>query len=304
MRMPALLAIGLALTLPAGAQNLAPPPDKTLEVEGEYQGYLPEVVIFPSAKPPPPSAFKKKIAAKKGLTLADPEPTQVLGRLFVPEGEGPFPAVVLLHGAAGIWEWNDLWAERLRSWGYLVLDVDSLTPRGLYRHNTGNSGATRTGVTRRFVDAFPRMLDALGARAYLAAQPFVRPEHIAALGMSQGGTTALYALAPDFRPPDTEGFTAAVALYPLCHEIAAFDAPLLVLIGEADELAPVAFCRQHLAKAASDHELLFEVFPGVHHLFDIEGFNHDGAGRTLRYDPAAADDATAKIQDFLVRHLQ
>ena len=194
--------------------------------------------------------------------------------------------------------------ERLRGWGYVVLDVDSMSPRGLYRHNTGSSGSTKTGVDRRYVDAFPRMLDALGARAYLAAQPFVRPGAIAVLGMSQGGTTALYALAPDFRPPATAGFAAAVALYPWCQELARLDAPLLVLSGAADELAPVDFCRRHLAKAASAHALELQVYPGVHHLFDIEGFDQERPGRTLRHDPSAAADASARIRAFLARHLQ
>ncbi|MEM7224586.1 MAG: dienelactone hydrolase family protein [Pseudomonadota bacterium] len=297
MRPLLLLVIGLALS----AQ--APAPDRTQGIEQEYQGYLPEMVFFPGATPPPPSAFKKKIAEKKGLKLPDPEPTRVLGRLFRPEGEGPFPGVVLLHGASGIFEWNDLWAKRLRDWGYVVLDVDSLSPRGLYGHNTGNAGETKTGIKRRHVDAYPRMLDALGARAFLATQPFVQPEKIAVLGMSQGGTAALYALAPDFRPPDSEGFAAGIALYPSCQEIAAYDAPLLVLIGEADELAPATFCRRHLAKAAGGRELLLQVYPGVHHLFDIEGFDKDGPGRTLRYDSAAAGDTTSRVKTFLERYL-
>ena len=100
-------------------------------------GAVSEVVFFASAMPPPPSAFKLKQLEKKGLEPDPPDRPVVLGRLYRPESEGPHPAVVLLSAARGISIWDDTWAARLRDWGYLVLDVDSLTPRGLYSHNTG-----------------------------------------------------------------------------------------------------------------------------------------------------------------------
>ena len=58
-----------------------------------------------------------------------------------PEGEGPFPAVVMLHGCNGLWRpWDDLWAGRLVRWGYVAFQVDSFGPRGYPRADA--SGAT------------------------------------------------------------------------------------------------------------------------------------------------------------------
>lgn len=296
------LCLWLSPANPVTAQGLPPPPPEEIQVDREFEGYIPEVVFFESAAPPPPSAFKKRMAEKKGITLPDAKPLTVLGRLYRPEGDGPFPAVVLLHGSPGVWTWDDLWAERLRSWGYVVLNVDSMTPRGLYPHNTG-AGTTETGLTKRYVGAFPRSLDALGARAYLAAQPFVAPDRIAALGMSEGGTTAMYVVSPRDKAADAGRFAASLALYPNCHEFEGFDAPLLVLIGDADEWVSSAHCEAHLARVESGPELVFKIYPGAHHGFDFEGLDGHFTGRIMRHDPAAAQDAIPRIRAFLEKHL-
>jgi dienelactone hydrolase len=53
------------------------------------------------------------------------------GKLTKPQGDGPFPAVVLMHGCTGIGKHQEDWAARFASWGYVALQVDSLGPRGL-----------------------------------------------------------------------------------------------------------------------------------------------------------------------------
>src|SRR2546422_2316465 len=47
-----------------------------------------------------------------------------------PEGPGPFPAVVLLHGCHGVSESNHEWSRWFRDQGYVALIVDSWSPRG------------------------------------------------------------------------------------------------------------------------------------------------------------------------------
>ena len=55
-------------------------------------------------------------------------------RLYLPdEGDGPFPAVVLLHGCSGVAPRSRMWAEKLNSWGYATLIVDSFGPRWVIR---------------------------------------------------------------------------------------------------------------------------------------------------------------------------
>jgi dienelactone hydrolase len=60
---------------------------------------------------------------------------KLTGILTIPNGKGPFPAVVMLCGSGGLKNKDDArqqksWAERLMSWGYASLQVDSFGPRG------------------------------------------------------------------------------------------------------------------------------------------------------------------------------
>src|SRR5215510_57673 len=55
---------------------------------------------------------------------------ELTARLRRPDGGGPFPTLVLLHGCGGITPGNDWWTETLRRWGYVTLLVDSFGPRG------------------------------------------------------------------------------------------------------------------------------------------------------------------------------
>ena len=57
--------------------------------------------------------------------------TTVAGTLFKPDGSGPFPAVVLLHGCGGIRPHFVQWAGAIRDMGYVALLVDSFRPRGI-----------------------------------------------------------------------------------------------------------------------------------------------------------------------------
>ena len=88
-------------------------------------------------------------------------PLAVPAEAYRPEGPGPFPAVVLLHGCEGVSENGRRWAEWLRGQGYLALVVDSWTPRGLKE-------------TCTFTVADPpntaRLDDAIGALRYLQAR--------------------------------------------------------------------------------------------------------------------------------------
>ena len=52
------------------------------------------------------------------------------GKLTKPDGDGPFPAVVLLHGCGGMQDRDYGWVGKLKSWGFVTLMVDSFGPRG------------------------------------------------------------------------------------------------------------------------------------------------------------------------------
>jgi hypothetical protein len=97
--------------------------------------------------------FKSAPAAHDSLVLK--------GNLFRPEGNGPFPAVVVLHGCAGIDDHFRAWAEQLVEYGYVALIVDSFGPRGINRV---------CGKSYRVPD-LERAADAYGAAIHLKQLP-------------------------------------------------------------------------------------------------------------------------------------
>ena len=75
------------------------------------------------------AAESPPIAVEIESPLASSNPLQ--GYLRQPGGVGPSPAVVLLHSCHGDWKRIDQsWGKQIAAWGYVVLTVDSLGPRG------------------------------------------------------------------------------------------------------------------------------------------------------------------------------
>jgi dienelactone hydrolase len=130
---------------------------------------------------------------------------KLLGYLARPAGDGPFPAIVVLHGCSGFSGAGSLQlADQLKDWGYVALMVDSFGPRGM----TTACGGSFTGQPG----------DAYAALRYLARRDFVDAARVAVLGNSMGGSSALYAVDRDLLAQYfTERFRAAVAYYPLRH---------------------------------------------------------------------------------------
>ena len=212
------------------------------------------------------------------------------GSLMKPEGNGPFPAIVMLHGCAGIEAVHNTWASRLKSWGYVTFIVDSFGPRGV-----GN--VCKRGDSR--VPPWMRALDARGARIYLEKLPFVDSERIVVMGWSHGGATTLKAMA------DTS-FRAAIAFYPYCPRLQNLNAPLLILIGEKDDWTPAAECIKAVQLQKSSHEVLLKVYPGAYHSFDENGLVGGMLyfGHWLEYHPKATSDAIFQVKTFLAKHLK
>lgn len=236
------------------------------------------------------------------------------GRLLRPDGPGPFPALVALHGCGGLYRRGGTevnardrdWALLLRDQGYVVLLVDSFGPRG---HNAVCKLAERP--VRQEVE---RKADAVGALAYLRARPDVRPDRVGLIGWSHGGGTAL---ATQGNPPPAD-YRAAVSFYPGCQRSVkrtdwALEAPLLLLVGEADDWTPAGPCRVLAARPGLNGLLELVTYPGATHDFDapgsttvrtVTGIPSVKSGTVhIAADPAAREDAVARVSRFLARWL-
>jgi dienelactone hydrolase len=217
--------------------------------------------------------------------------------LFRPEGAGPFPAMVILHGCSGIGPHDRAWARELASWGYVVLLVDSFRPRGV--DEVCNRG--------KIVPPLLQAQDAFAAAAYLRQLPEVIPDRIGVIGFSHGGWAVLKAvLAATVQEDRAQPFAAAVAFYPGCDPPGSpLATDTLILIGDADDWTPVERCaRWRDAAVTSGHALQMTVFPGALHAFDALTPPHFYAGHYIGRDPAAAEAALAQTRSFLAARLE
>lgn len=250
--------------------------------------------------------------------LAGGEPTTLAALLFRPAGDGPFPAVVMLHGCAGMWAGGGRlqarerdWAERFAAAGFAALVVDSLRPRGL--------GSICRESERRISPGRERTRDAHAALAWLREQAWVRPSAIALVGWSNGGSTVLSAVdrAARGRPEPDADFRLAIAFYPGCRTAeqsarGRTRLPLTILMGEADDWTPIAPCREIAARALRERMPAVDLvgYAGAYHDFDAPAtplrmlaglaFTADGSGSAhIGTDEAARADAIRRVMDML-----
>jgi dienelactone hydrolase len=182
------------------------------------------------------------------------------GMLWLPPGAAK-GAVVLLHGAGG---WNDFreghYGRELSAAGYAVLAVDSFGPRGV----GPNLPHYRISFTQMARDAF-------AARSHLIERAFAQ-QRVAVMGLSKGGTAALYASDRALLPGQADRFPAAVVLYPPCHVRARVPSPASVVfmgLGEKDDLTGVKQCQEiaHAYEAAGG-KVVVKLYPDAAHGFD------------------------------------
>jgi dienelactone hydrolase len=82
--------------------------------------------------------------------------------------------------------------------------------------------------------------------------------------------------------------------------------PVLILIGQQDDLTPARFCQdlaQGYANGPNDENIRLVVFPNAYHAFDNPSFPSPTAflGSWLEYDPEAAARSAREIKEFLYR---
>ena len=206
--------------------------------------------------------------------------------LYRPEGEGPYPAIVDLHGCNGIWPVRSKpWLERYLDWGFAVLQVDSFGPRG--RSNICGSLFA--------VPTWHRARDAHAAKRWLMAQPWVAEQEVYLTGFSHGATTTLLALNNDVNAK--QPFAGAIAIAPWCLDrLGNSHTDLLILIGGRDRWTPAQRCRVMISVRPERVELV--VYEDAYHSFDAPGVDSIYFGQRVAYDASAARDAMRRAREF------
>jgi len=255
------------------------------------------------------SAFAAEAVSFKGTTkIASGDFVTLTGKLTKPQGDGPFPAVVLIHGCDGISKATDAWADKLASWGYVALEVDSLGPRGL------SEICSNVWQLPHHI----RAEDAYDAKSYLSGLSFVDRNRIGLMGWSHGGCGTLAAVSrqnygtfaalagTNFEPSKRNGlFRAAIAFYPYCiGQLDDSNAPLLILVGELDTWCPAALCQMKMPSGKSANEVILKIYPGAYHGFDMEGVDMVWGKHRMVYNPSAFTDSIVQVKEFFAKYLK
>ena len=229
----------------------------------------------------PPTPLQQRLAKTAGQTIAEQASVKIAGELYLPPGNGPFPAVVLMPPCSGRLplEVEQADGARYNAQGWALLAVDSFGPRG-FEDGCGGVGSS--------VDL---VMDAYGALLWLAGQRFIDPGRIAIVGYSKGGDAALQAVGYDGveRLFDRQ-FRAAIAYYPFCQrqEEVAVSVPTLILTGELDDWTLARDCRAIMAnRKGLGAPMKLVVYPGAHHSFNLKLAPRSSYGHHLEYNEAA-----------------
>ncbi len=144
------------------------------------------IAVSPTAAGELPSAIVGEGGALEGMDLSYvPGDEETVGYLAVPEGDGPFPALVIIH------EWNGL-SDRVRQMaddfaaeGYVTLAAD------LFQGRTGSNPDENMALVQESMNDMPRVVENLNSAVrYLRGRPDVTGR-VGAMGWCFGGGIAL-----------------------------------------------------------------------------------------------------------------
>jgi len=203
--------------------------------------------------------------------------------LVVPEGKGPFPAVMVIHEWWGLTDWVKEGAEKLAKEGYVTLAID------LYRGKVAASSDVAHELSRG-VPEDRAARDLKAAFAYLKARTDVVPGKIGSIGWCMGGG---YSLEAAVTIPELHACVVCYGrLVTDSSAIAGINASVLGIFGGNDKGIPSesALDFESAAKGMKKN-VSVTVYPDAGHAFMNPG---NAAG----YREADARDAWKRILAF------
>ncbi len=229
--------------------------------------------------PPPPTPAK--LAAKPDrsspLVDLDAHAAQLEPHLSVtkPQGQGPHPVVLQLHGCGGIQPMQMRYARTAVDAGVAAVVVDSLAPRRI-----GRRAAQLTVCTGLRLRGAERAVDLLAMLHWLKRQDWADQDRVAAAGWSHGGWTIMEALVGDGSSEAArlvDDLKAAILVYPYAGPPARTAArgwgarrpTVRALLGGRDAVVGVAAPGRALARLAADGlDVRAVTLPEATHCFD------------------------------------
>ena len=224
--------------------------------------------------------------------------TNVSNKVLKPQGDGPFPAVVLIHTSGGLRNGHvKRDAQKLVEKGYVALVLDSMGPRNV------------NVITESTRALYPPagVKDAYIALDFLKKQSYVDKDRIYEAGYSWGGFVATLLGSPMLAKAAgaTDRFKASVSFYSTCVVnksnliLADTDKPVLMLIAGDDRENPHGTCLQDLdgyrAKGMPIESIVYEK---ASHGWDKMGESQLG----YIYNEEVTNDAFEKMIAFFEKN--
>jgi len=264
-------------------------------------------LAFAADAAPAPSARQIDIPLSGGTLHA---------QLYKPDGDGPFPVVIALHGCGGLGGHSEPvqaryrdWAEQLLKAGNAVLLPDSYASREL--------GPQCRVKERRILARRERVADIMASREWLMQQAWAARDRISLMGWANGASALLWAVRPQLPSRNIEpDFRSAIAFYPNCRISSGLGwsarVPTLLLIGAKDDVSSPPACRQMVDGARGRSALArIVVYPSAYHDFDRANFplHAIGGGSDAALpekghvgtDAEARADSQKRVADWLAR---
>jgi carboxymethylenebutenolidase len=209
--------------------------------------------------------------------------------LSTPEGQGPFPGIIVIHEWFGLNDWVKEQASKLTGEGYVTLAID------LYRGKVAANGDEAHELMRGLAEDRVKR-DLAAAFEFLSSQPNVKKDPIGAIGWCMGGGIAL-GLAVE-EPKLAADVVNYGSLVTDPAEVKKIHAPILGLFGAEDRgITPADVKKFGEEMDRQGRKADITIYPDAGHQF--ENPNNKEA-----YRPKDAQDAWNKTVAFFENTLK
>ncbi|MDO5155779.1 MAG: alpha/beta fold hydrolase [Eubacteriales bacterium] len=169
---------------------------------------------------------------------------KIFGKLHLPDGEGPFPLVILAHGSGGFYTVTEDYARNLAKEGIAGLSFDYI---GTEKGSKSDGLIIENSVLTQAAD-IEAILDSLDALSY------IDQKHVFLWGHSMGGLASTYVATQ--RPDSIQGLIALEPSYQMRDQITE-------QFGNPDELPDVIYEPLYCGKCFVTDALSFDIYEGM-----------------------------------------
>jgi len=235
-------------------------------------------------------SFTDKRIKAKYVTYPSPggNSGEMRGYLVAPAGEGPFPAVLVVHENRGLNPHIEDVARRAAIAGFVALAPDGLSPIGGYPGNDDDGK-----VMQRSLDRNKLFTDMLNSARFLKAHDLSNGK-LGATGFCYGGAV-VNRLAVELG----DDLDAGVPFYgssAKTEDVPKITAPLMIQYAEDDKRVNALRDEYRSALESNNKEFVMHTYPGTYH-----GFHNNS---TPRFNEEQAKIAWERTIAFFNKHLR